>query len=69
MTNIETGVRSSTTSADDGSFTIPLLPPGQYQLIAKMHGFKRYVQGPSSSVPISAFDRTFIWKSVAAHNR
>jgi hypothetical protein len=44
--NMDTGARSATTSRNDGAYTIPFLPPGTYQLIAEIHGFKRYVQGP-----------------------
>jgi hypothetical protein len=44
--NMDTGARSSTASAADGSYTIPFLPPGRYQLVSDIKGFKKSVQGP-----------------------
>jgi outer membrane receptor protein involved in Fe transport len=37
--NVETGQRRTVRSADDGTFTIPLLPPGRYAVTATRQGF------------------------------
>jgi hypothetical protein len=43
-TNAASGETSSATSDSSGSYTIPLLPPGQYKLIVTAAGFKQYVR-------------------------
>jgi hypothetical protein len=45
-----TGFSRSAVTLDDGSYTIPLLPPGNYQLTAEKEGFAKASQGP---VPLS----------------
>src|SRR4051812_1921649 len=52
--SLDTGSRSGTVSGNDGTYTIPILTPGQYQLTAEMNGFKKYVQGP---IRISTYER------------
>ncbi len=41
-----TGFSRSATSLSDGSYEIPLLPPGTYKLTAEKAGFEKSVQGP-----------------------
>ena len=41
-----TGFSRSGTSLSDGSYEIPLLPPGSYKLTAEKAGFEKSVQGP-----------------------
>src|SRR5512140_3068509 len=43
-TNTATGVSSSTKTGSGGSFTIPLLRVGPYQVSAENSGFKKFVQ-------------------------
>ena len=43
---MQTGGGRSTVSSEDGSYTIPLLPPGLYRLTAEKTGFERTIQGP-----------------------
>jgi hypothetical protein len=43
-TNIKTGVRSTAVTDGTGSYRMPYLQPGQYQLEAEMPGFKRFVR-------------------------
>ena len=42
-THAGTGATSKTTSGANGSYTIPLLPVGTYQVSAEHPGFKKYV--------------------------
>ena len=42
-TNTGTGITSKTTTGPNGSYTIPLLPVGTYQVSAEQPGFKRFV--------------------------
>ncbi|HYO81958.1 MAG TPA: TonB-dependent receptor [Bryobacteraceae bacterium] len=44
--NIETNITGGTVSATDGSFRVPLLPSGTYELTVEKQGFARYVQRP-----------------------
>src|SRR4029077_18989941 len=44
VTETETQVVHTTTSGDDGAFTIPLLPVGSYALDAQFTGFQPYKQ-------------------------
>src|SRR4029077_21267779 len=44
VTETETQVVHTTTSGDDGAFTIPLLPVGSYALDAQFAGFQPYKQ-------------------------
>jgi len=43
---IDTGFTRSAVSLEDGSYTIPLLPPGHYRLTAAKAGFETSSQGP-----------------------
>jgi len=43
---IDTGLARSSVTQEDGSYTIPLLPPGQYRLSAEKTGFEKTIQGP-----------------------
>src|SRR5947207_11769359 len=48
-----TGLRREATSAADGGFIFPLLPPGTYNLTAESSAFRKYEQrGPV--VPVNA---------------
>src|SRR5437764_515993 len=41
--NSATGVSTATSTGSDGTYTIPLLPPGRYNVTAEHAGFKTYV--------------------------
>ena len=43
-TNSATGVSTRTSTSSDGTYTIPLLPPGTYQVTAGHIGFKTRLQ-------------------------
>lgn len=43
-TQIGTEAKFETTSAADGLYTIPFVPPGSYRLTAEISGFKRYLR-------------------------
>jgi hypothetical protein len=43
-THTETGARSATVSDSSGTYTIPFLAPGIYQITADAPGFKRFVR-------------------------
>ncbi len=45
-TNIDTEIRYSTRSNDEGSYVIPYLPPGAYRLRVEQQGFRTYERGP-----------------------
>jgi len=42
--NVETGVRQTTTTNSDGFYSLPALPPGQYQIEAHQSGFRPLVR-------------------------
>ncbi|MEB2360270.1 MAG: TonB-dependent receptor [Bryobacterales bacterium] len=42
--NVQTGLRATRESGTDGSYSIPLLPAGQYRLEVEKEGFQRYSQ-------------------------
>jgi len=42
--NVETGLRLTRDSGSDGSYSIPLLPVGQYRLEVEKEGFQRYTR-------------------------
>jgi len=44
-TEVDTGISQSSLTQEDGSYTIPLLPPGRYQLSAEKAGFEKTSQG------------------------
>ena len=44
--NLATGLTYTTTSSSTGSFRLPLLPPGEYELTAEKSGFGKYVRRP-----------------------
>ena len=43
---VDTGASRSTVTLQDGSYTIPLLQPGRYRLMADKAGFEKAIQGP-----------------------
>src|SRR6266545_2178881 len=42
--NTQTGLRQTRESSADGTYSLPLLPAGQYRLEVEKEGFQRYVQ-------------------------
>lgn len=46
ITEKDKGFSRSVTSSDDGSYEIPLLPPGRYELNAQKLGFRKFERGP-----------------------
>src|SRR5258708_31457075 len=42
--NIHTGLRQTRESSAEGTYSLPLLPVGQYRLEVKKEGFQRHVQ-------------------------
>ena len=42
----DTGLSRSSITQEDGTYTIPLLPPGQYRLAAEKAGFEKTIQWP-----------------------
>jgi hypothetical protein len=44
VTNPATGLSSSASTSPQGSYIIPLLPPGTYQAAVEQSGFKKYVR-------------------------
>ncbi len=44
ITNLATGISNESVSNDEGYFTIPLLPPGEYRIAVKKDGFKPIAQ-------------------------
>jgi hypothetical protein len=44
VTHRSTGITATAVTARDGSFTIPLLPPGVYDAGVEQQGFKKYVR-------------------------
>ena len=45
-TEVDKGFTRSTVTLGDGSYTIPLLPPGHYRVTAEKQGFEKTSQGP-----------------------
>jgi len=43
---VDTGLTRTAVTAEDGSYNIPLLPPGHYRLTAEKEGFEKVVEGP-----------------------
>lgn len=43
-TEVQTGTKTETASNGDGNYTIPFLPPGDYNLTAQAQGFKELVR-------------------------
>src|SRR5438552_2373821 len=43
-TKSDTNSRVETVTSSEGFYTIPLLPPGVYEVTAEATGFKKYVQ-------------------------
>src|SRR6266478_7798815 len=56
-TEIHTGAKAGAVSADSGSYTIPFLAPGEYEIAAEAPGFKRFVR---QGVTLSAGERPVI---------
>jgi len=46
ITEKDKGFSRSVTTSNDGSYEIPLLPPGRYVLAAQKEGFQKFVRGP-----------------------
>lgn len=44
--NLETNIAKETSSGPEGTFRVPLLPSGSYELVVEKGGFARYVQRP-----------------------
>jgi hypothetical protein len=44
LTNTATGVSMTSVANQQGSYTIPLVPPGTYEIAAELSGFKKYVR-------------------------
>lgn len=44
--NIDTGIAREVVTSDDGTYRVPLLPPGSYEVTVEKQGFARYVQRP-----------------------
>ena len=57
--NVDTGASRSATTASNGSYTIPLLDPGQYKVQVKASGFKSEQQGPVTVVVSQSLDLNF----------
>jgi len=51
---METGAMVSTTTAEDGSFTLPYLLPGTYEISVEREGFKKFLQ---RGIVVSANER------------
>src|SRR2546428_3143518 len=56
-TEIHTGAKAGAVSADSGSYTIPFLAPGEYEIAAEAPGFKRFVR---QGVTLSASEHPVI---------
>ena len=56
-TETRTGSKSETVSEDSGSFAIPFLTPGQYEITAEAPGFKKYLR---RGLTLSADERPVI---------
>jgi hypothetical protein len=55
VTNIGTSVRTASKTNDDGSYLIPLLPPGKYAVQVEHSGFKTFERSP---IELRLNDRT-----------
>jgi hypothetical protein len=44
VTNNDTGISTSTQTDRQGSYTFSLLPPGTYQTVVELSGFKKYIR-------------------------
>ena len=44
VTNVDTGIKSTTTTDSVGNYTVGQLPPGNYQVEAEIAGFKKFVR-------------------------
>jgi len=44
ISNVETGVRQTTTTNSEGFYSLPALPPGQYQIEAHQSGFRPVIR-------------------------
>src|SRR6266852_1792709 len=44
ITNVDTGIKTSTTTNDDGLYVIPNLRPGRYRVTIRKDGFKEIVK-------------------------
>ena len=44
LTNVATGVSATAVSNQQGGYTVPLVPPGTYEVAAELSGFKKYLR-------------------------
>src|SRR5213592_3524063 len=44
LTNVATAIATTAVTNQQGSYTIPLLPPGTYQAAVELQGFKKYMR-------------------------
>ena len=44
VTETRTGTKSQTLTSDSGAYTIPFLAPGEYEIVAEVPGFKKFVR-------------------------
>jgi hypothetical protein len=44
VTNQETGIRATTATSETGSFTVPQLPVGRYEISIEAKGFRKYIR-------------------------
>ena len=54
--NVATGVTYAATTNETGNYTIPFVPPGEYELTCEFTGFKKFSQ--SGLVLETGFSRT-----------
>ncbi|MCA1585192.1 MAG: TonB-dependent receptor [Acidobacteria bacterium] len=48
VTNIDNGQERTVASDQEGRYAVPLLPPGQYRVVAELQGFRRAIREPIS---------------------
>lgn len=60
--NVQTGLQQSRSSAADGTYSLPLLPVGQYRLEVEKEGFQRYTQ---SGITLAVGDNATLDVSLA----
>ena len=57
ITQTDTNARSETVSAPDGSYTVPFLAPGVYQMAVEASGFAKFVQ---TGIRVSAVEQVTV---------
>jgi hypothetical protein len=63
----DTGLARSSVTQEDGSYTIPLLPTGQYRVTAEKAGFEKTLQGPIN-LPVDTHLRVDFQMRLGAQN-